>query len=79
MEQRAGQFFLEAAALLYDDLARRASEDGAAPALRRRRIDSAQRLVELIDRYGDERWDADRARFRADVTRVPGTSPNDDT
>ena len=59
-EQIAGQFFLESAAILYDDLARRAACDDAEEALVQRRALAAKRLIDLIDRHGDQRWETHR-------------------
>jgi len=62
-ENIAGQFFLESATILYDDLARRAVSDDAEEALVQRRASAAKRLIDLIDRHGDQRWEAHRERL----------------
>ena len=62
-EDIAGQFFLESAIILYDDLARRAAYAGAEEGLVERRASSAKRLIDLIDRHGDHRWKAQRERL----------------
>jgi len=69
IDRRAGQFFLEVATLLYDDLARRAECDGANEALVRRQASAARRLVNLIDRHGDEHWKEQKGRLCSEVGR----------
>ncbi len=69
IRRKAGEFFLEAAVILYDDLARRAAEEGAEEALVQRRISSARRLVELIDLHGSGRWEAQRQRLCGTASR----------
>ena len=58
--RKAGQFFLETAVILYDDLARRAGQENAEKKLVQRQVSSARRLDELIDRHGDGHWEAQR-------------------
>jgi hypothetical protein len=65
----AGQFFLESATILYDDLARRAECDGADPALMDRQVSAAWRLVDLIDCHGDQHWDQQRKRLLMGLKR----------
>jgi len=58
--RKAGQFFLETAVILYDDLARRAGQENAEKKLVQRQVSSARRLDELIDLHGDGQWEAHR-------------------
>jgi hypothetical protein len=58
--RKAGQFFLETAVILYDDLARRAGHENAAKELVQRQVSSARRLDELIDLHGYGQWEAQR-------------------
>ena len=62
-ERQAGQFFLASAVILYDDLARRAACVGADEALEQRRTSAARRLIDLIDRHGDQHWNSQRKRL----------------
>lgn len=63
LQRKAGQFFIETAVILYDDLARRAGQESAKKELVQRRVSSAQRLDELIDQHGDGQWEAQRRRL----------------
>ena len=67
LERRAGHFFIEAAIVLYDDLARRAGAPGAEASLIRRKIESALRLIKLINDYGDQSWDEELKRLHCDL------------
>ena len=61
--RKAGQFFLETAFILYDDLDRRATQENAAEDLVQLQVSSARRLDELIDRHGYGQWEAERQRL----------------
>ena len=59
-QRKAGQFFIETAVILFDDLARRAGQENAEKELVQRQVSSARRLNELIDHHGDGQWEAQR-------------------